>query len=622
MILGKRAPNCISVVAFLLPLVVYLLTLAREITFADSGELAAVAARLGIAHPPGYPLFTLLGYPLTLLPVSTVAFRVGLLSALAAAAACLLLYRTGLGLLRDILPPAAAPVANQDSGRSRPALPPLALALAPLPGALLFAFARTVWSQAVIVEVYTLQALLLTLFLAACARAASHPATAVRHWPLVCGATGLCLANHLTGILLLPALLFFAAVCLADRARAKPPPPIPWLRTAALAAAPLLLYLYLPVRSRMDPLPNWDAPETLHRFLAHVTARQYQGLLGREGLRQEELGRFLTEQLPGEASWVLLCLAGIGLGVLLGRAWRLAGVTVLAAGAILVYNLAYPIHDLRVYYVPWLAICGLWASLGGGWLVYRIGKLRLPAVAPTLLAVLVCLTCLFPLLGHWEENDQHDFTLLGNYTRDALQNLAPEAIAFSGESDSFTSPATYYQLVEGIRPDVLVLDLGALASPVLQQRLARARPALAETCRAELAAVAEIARRSEAGLPVEVEPARARYRELRRKLARTAVAISPTYITPNLYRHRMFAGFHQHPEGLLLLLAEDQAFRPSRLDHLIGPRISLGQARNRQERELLLQYARMLRSRITYLERHGFTEDAAALAGFLAGGGD
>jgi hypothetical protein len=47
----------VSVFAFL----VYLKTLAPSVTFIDSGELAAVACTLGIAHPTGYPLFTLLG---------------------------------------------------------------------------------------------------------------------------------------------------------------------------------------------------------------------------------------------------------------------------------------------------------------------------------------------------------------------------------------------------------------------------------------------------------------------------------------------------------------------------------------------------------------------------------
>ena len=97
-----------SLLAFLAPLVVYIITLAREITFVDSGELSAVAAGLGIAHPPGYPLFTLLGRLFTLLPFGTVAFRVGLLSAFTTALAALLLYRSAVTITGCIAPRANA----------------------------------------------------------------------------------------------------------------------------------------------------------------------------------------------------------------------------------------------------------------------------------------------------------------------------------------------------------------------------------------------------------------------------------------------------------------------------------------------------------------------------------
>ena len=48
-------------IAFLLSFLLYLRTAAPHVTFIDSGELAAVASSLGVAHPTGYPLFTLIG---------------------------------------------------------------------------------------------------------------------------------------------------------------------------------------------------------------------------------------------------------------------------------------------------------------------------------------------------------------------------------------------------------------------------------------------------------------------------------------------------------------------------------------------------------------------------------
>lgn len=54
--------------------------LSQGIPAGDSGDLVTAAATLGIAHPPGYPLYTILGWLLNHLPVLTPAWRVGLLS--------------------------------------------------------------------------------------------------------------------------------------------------------------------------------------------------------------------------------------------------------------------------------------------------------------------------------------------------------------------------------------------------------------------------------------------------------------------------------------------------------------------------------------------------------------
>ncbi len=70
-------------IAFAGAFAVYRYTLAPSVAtvFDDSLEMQLVAFRLGIAHPTGYPLYTLLGKLFTLLPLNDVAFRVNLMSA-------------------------------------------------------------------------------------------------------------------------------------------------------------------------------------------------------------------------------------------------------------------------------------------------------------------------------------------------------------------------------------------------------------------------------------------------------------------------------------------------------------------------------------------------------------
>src|ERR1041384_4667174 len=77
----------------------------------DSGEMVAASYNLGQPHPPGYPLFCLLGRIFAFLPVGTVAFRYNLLSALLAMAALALVLAacrrcsagTGPGFSGEIL---------------------------------------------------------------------------------------------------------------------------------------------------------------------------------------------------------------------------------------------------------------------------------------------------------------------------------------------------------------------------------------------------------------------------------------------------------------------------------------------------------------------------------------
>src|SRR3989344_7024253 len=65
---------------------IFLFFQAEGIYGGDSGDLVTAAYLGGIPHPPGYPLYTALGFLLSKLPISTVAWRVGLLSSLAHAA--------------------------------------------------------------------------------------------------------------------------------------------------------------------------------------------------------------------------------------------------------------------------------------------------------------------------------------------------------------------------------------------------------------------------------------------------------------------------------------------------------------------------------------------------------
>src|SRR5438876_11062753 len=113
---------------------VYVATAARDLVFGDTPELVAAAATLGVAHAPGYPVWTPLGHPFSLLPVGPLPFRVGLLSALSGAACVGVVCAIALQLSRSAVASATA--------------------------ALLLAVQPVFWEWSVVAEVFALNALL------------------------------------------------------------------------------------------------------------------------------------------------------------------------------------------------------------------------------------------------------------------------------------------------------------------------------------------------------------------------------------------------------------------------------------------------------------------------------
>ena len=79
--------------SFFVSLIVYILTMAPTVSFWDCGEFIATSYILGIPHPPGSPLFLLIGKLFTLIPISTdIAFRMNIFSPLISAATISLLF--------------------------------------------------------------------------------------------------------------------------------------------------------------------------------------------------------------------------------------------------------------------------------------------------------------------------------------------------------------------------------------------------------------------------------------------------------------------------------------------------------------------------------------------------
>ena len=141
-------------------LVVYLRTLAPEVTLEYSGALSTSAKYAGVAQPPGYPVWTLYSWLfVTLVPFSNIAWRVALGSAVAAALACswvaLMVSRAGTLLLETT--PAFT--------NRKPAEQQMIQVVCGFVAGMALGLSRTVWRMAVVAETWALTVLLFALML-------------------------------------------------------------------------------------------------------------------------------------------------------------------------------------------------------------------------------------------------------------------------------------------------------------------------------------------------------------------------------------------------------------------------------------------------------------------------
>ncbi len=187
----------------------YLYTVAPDLTLEDSGELAVGSMYAGVPHPPGYPVWTIYSWLFTkILPFSSIAWRVAVSSAVAAALSAgltaLLISRgsslilEGIDLFKDL------PRRTENA---------ITFVSAWVGGSLL-GFNGFIWSQGVIVEVYTLAVLnLVGMFCLLLMWMYRPDRRRYLHW--VFFLFGLCLCNHQT--LIVAAMGIEIAIAAADK---------------------------------------------------------------------------------------------------------------------------------------------------------------------------------------------------------------------------------------------------------------------------------------------------------------------------------------------------------------------------------------------------------------------
>lgn len=424
--------------------ILYFLTTARDIVVGDSPELITAAATLGVAHEPGYPLFTMLGHLFSLGPFGSIPFRINLLSVTCHSLTVGLVYLTAHRLTRSTI--------------------------ASIIAALLLAVNPLFWEWSLAAEVFPLNDLIaaVTILLLIMWREQPQRTGALAAAGFF---SGLALTNHHTFVLLGPAvfwILWEQRLVLLKRPRV--------LALAALAFfIGLLPYLYIPWASAHHPVYNWGDVSSLSDLLDVIRRKSYGTghLVSTPGY----IGGSATSRFSALfLSFGLTSLTFITLGLI--STYREARwyfwfglIGFVFTGPLFVsitnLNLATAPSGLfvlqRFFLLPQICLAPF-AAFGFAWLTTLVRR-TVPAasrVASGILAGATALAIVLMVALNYDRIDRSGNFIERHFAEDLWRSVPPDSVLIARGDVAFA--LSYFQKVEHVRPDAEVVLLPLLAT--------------------------------------------------------------------------------------------------------------------------------------------------------------
>ena len=437
-------PHMLAV--FLVVLGLYAYTTPRLVTLEDDGLFIGNLHYFGVAHPPGYPMHTFLGgvfyHLLGFLNISTPAFRGHFFSGFAGAVACAAIYAAVIQLAR---------------GRVFAYLAGIA-----------YGASRTFWSQAIIAEVYTLNAMFFFIVLAMCIRYGGHLGRATkshaRLFVLIAFFYGLGLATHYP-------ILGLGSIGLGMMVLSQLKNIIPRIPLGGivLAAATLPPYGWMVWRSQSGTPANFYGPiEDFDQFLFYVLRKGYSGVDTQEHVGIADKIVF-AKSLGDDMLWQFTPLGFffvvVGF-VMMARSrhnwlWLSLAVSWFMSSVLLIYLLDFKAEFIwlaafRVYHLLAFGIMAIWLALGAAWCVDLLRRWMSARALAHVGALAGALVVVGSVAAHWEQNNRKDYRWAHDLGMARINSVEQGAALFT--FDDLDLPVGYLHWVEGVRPDLEVFN--------------------------------------------------------------------------------------------------------------------------------------------------------------------
>lgn len=500
-------PLCLAITI----LAIYIYTLCPTVYLIDSGELAAVSFTLGIAHPTGYPLYTILSYFFSRFPGDPIA-NVNIFSAVLCTIAALLMYTIARRLLHD--------------------------GIATMLPALLFAFAPTIWRISVTNEVYPLTAVFAVLILLMLRHTSNMR---MMYFLLYC--IGLSFTNHIIIFsIALPVIIYLLVV--------RRPAFKHVVYGMIFCLAGLSLYLMLIARYTGGAVLTWGGTYNIERLFWHMTGKQYQVWMFT--LSPGEILKNLVQGLDMIArDFLYVFLVPVAAGIIhLYRTQRPTFWLFISIFAInFLYAANYSIPDIESYYIP--AFCVLVITSIHGF-AHIQQSLKWYAILPA--GILI-------MLANYNACSLRHNTFANDFSRAHVEHLPRHSLVICTFWDIY-SPTLYLQHVERSRTDLVIIDKELLRRTWYLRYLESAYPLFYENVRPAIDAYMPELTKFEYGKPYNPQVIQARFIYMLKAFIQTHLNTHNVYIAipyPDSDLDQIIRDNKSAPYGFVIQIQHDRA---------------------------------------------------------------
>lgn len=421
--------------SFFIPFIVYLLTLCGTLTFGDSGDHVACGWTLGLAHPSGYCLYTIITKLAGYIPISNIAMRMGFITITISSCAILLLFLLTNHILKN---------------------PYISLS-----SSLIFAFSSTFWKISGYIKIYSL----FVLFVCLCFYIILiwQKTKKKKYLYLLAFIYGLALSNHN-----LSATIFFSLFYLVFITDKKIFKPKIIGNLFLLFLLGFSVYLYLPLRALAKPEIDWGFPVTWKAFVDYVTIAMAREKMF-ESFFLKNLGEHIGVVMKQFTPFLLILIIPGFIRLFKEKnLFFFLSLTIIVNSyfGLSVYAKISELVDMESYNLPTFICLSILIGFGMKYIFEYFKKMPSFVFIPLFI---------IPLAFNYLSCDFSRYYFAYDFGRNLLKPLPEKAILFD-RIDLEVFPLWYFQCVEEKRKDVAIIPIHFLQRPWFMQKIIELHP--------------------------------------------------------------------------------------------------------------------------------------------------